>query len=284
MNDTQADRLQVVTSFYADGAETTRLDSGMAQLEAVRTRQLVTRHAPTAPATVLDVGGGAGSHAFWLAERGYAVHLLDLVPALVDAAARQSTGMPRPLASVREGDARSLPFADATADVVLLLGPLYHLTAIGDRMRALAEAARVLRPGGVLFAAGISRWASALYGLAHGLYAQPGFDAAVARVLRDGQNANPSGLRGAFTTAYFHRPAELAAEVADAGFVGGMVEGLEGAACLLPDFDVRWRDPVQRQTMERLADELGTEPSLLGVSAHLLAIAWKAPASDSPAA
>lgn len=72
------------------------------------------------------------------------------------------------LASLRVGDARNLEHADETADAVLLFGPLYHLTERADRMRALAEARRVLRPGGVLFAYAISRYASTIYGLRQG--------------------------------------------------------------------------------------------------------------------
>ena len=79
-----------------------------------------------------------------------------------------------PLASCRVGDARALEMPDETADVVLMLGPLYHLTDAGDRAGALREAARVLKPGGWLFAAAISRYASALDGLARDLLRTPG--------------------------------------------------------------------------------------------------------------
>lgn len=105
--------------------------------------------------------------------------------------------------------------------------------------------------------------------------AQPGFAEVAARTLDDGQNRNPDGLSGAFTTAYFHHPADLRAEVAAADFEILEIEGLEGVACLLPDFDERWRDPEQQRTMLQIADTLGAEPTLLGASAHLLAIARK---------
>ena len=64
------------------------------------------------------------------------------------------------------GDARELTFNDGVADGVLLLGPLYHLTDAPERRRALRETYRVLRPGGVMFAAAISRCASTLDGVA----------------------------------------------------------------------------------------------------------------------
>ena len=62
-------------------------------------------------------------------------------------------------------DARSLDLPDGSADAVLLLGPLYHLASRADRIAAIREAARVLRPGGALFAAAISRWATRIDGM-----------------------------------------------------------------------------------------------------------------------
>jgi sugar phosphate isomerase/epimerase len=85
----------------------------------------------------------------------------------------------------------------------------------------------------------------------------------------------PDRLTGAFTTAYFHRPEELRAELAQAGFQVLQIQGLEGAACPFSDFDERWGDPEQQRKLIELADTLGTEPALLGVSVHLLAIARK---------
>jgi SAM-dependent methyltransferase len=61
-------------------------------------------------------------------------------------------------------DARDLDLGDASVDAVLLLGPLYHLRRRADRVRALSEARRVVRPGGPVFAAAISRWAPRIGG------------------------------------------------------------------------------------------------------------------------
>lgn len=63
------------------------------------------------------------------------------------------------------GDARDLSGVTAGADAVLLLGPLYHLTEASDRASALADARRIVRPGGVVVAVGISRFASLMDGL-----------------------------------------------------------------------------------------------------------------------
>ena len=130
---------------------------------------------------------------------------------------RRTPAPSRGLASAQVADARSLPFADASADAVLMLGPLYHLTEREDRLRALGEALRVLRPGGVVFAAAISRFASLVDGLRGSLFDDPAFASVVERDLAYGQHRNDTGDARYFTTAFFHHPAELAEEIAGSG-------------------------------------------------------------------
>jgi SAM-dependent methyltransferase len=262
-----------IAAYYDRAPEETRLEQGPFQLEEARTRELIERVAPAPPGIVLDVGGAAGAYALWLAGLGYSVHLRDPVPRLVAEARRRSAAADRALASCEVGDARGLEVAGATADIVLLLGPLYHLTDSRDRARALREAARVLKPGGWLFAAAISRWASALDGLARDLFQDPRFAQIVERDVRDGQHRNPTDRLDYFTTAYFHRPDELAEEVLGAGLALHGVYGLEGPAWILPDVSERMANPDRRAALLRAARLLETEASVTGASAHLLAIA-----------
>jgi SAM-dependent methyltransferase len=274
MDDGSAPRLDAaIATFYNRTPEETRLETGPFQLEALRTRELIERHAPPPPATILDIGGAGGAYAGWLAELGYTVHLRDPVPRLVAEARRRSATLSRPIASCEVGDARALTFSPASADVVLLLGPLYHLTDALDRARALTEVARVLKPGGLLFAAAISRWASALDGLARDLFQDPRFAAIVEQDLKDGQHRNTTERVDYFTTAYFHRPEDLRAEVIQAALTVEGVYGLEGPAWFLPDFDERWSDAQRRADMVRLARAFEAEESVAGISAHLLAVA-----------
>jgi SAM-dependent methyltransferase len=224
---------------------------------------------------VLDVGGAGGAYSLWLADAGYTVHLVDPVPRLVAEAESRSAARPRPrrLASCRVGDARALDVPDESADIVLLLGPLYHLTEAADRARALSEARRVLKPGGRLFAAAISRWASPLDGLSRDLFQDPRFAAIVERDLREGQHRNPTERLDYFTTAYFHRPDDLRAEVSDAGLMVEGLYGIEGPGWILSDLTARLADPRRRADLLQVARQLEAEPSLLGASAHLLAVA-----------
>lgn len=263
-----------VLGYYALGLERGRLDEDYFPLERARTREIVRRHLPRPPAVVLDVGGGTGPYALWLAEAGYEVHLVDPVPLHVEqaqaASGERASGR---LARARTGDARSLPFADASADAVLMLGPLYHLTERDDRLRALDEARRVLRPGGFVFVAAISRFASLIDGLRGALFDDPAFAPVVERDLADGQHRNDTGDPRYFTTAFFHHPAELAEEVSAAGLALLDVLALEGPGAYLPDFAGRWADPVARERLLEFLRRVEAEPSLLGVSPHLLAVA-----------
>jgi SAM-dependent methyltransferase len=264
-----------INRYYQEVAEEGRLSAGSSQLEFARTKEIVLRYLQPAPATVLDIGGAAGAYSLWLTELGYQVHLVDAVPRLVEEAQRRSAAAEKPIVSCRVGDARKLEFNDGLADAVLLLGPLYHLTDAGERLCALREAHRVLRHRGVLFAAAISRCASALDGLARNLLADPAFAAIVEQDLAHGEHRNTTGNWDYFTTAYFHRPDELAAEIMSAGFACRAVLGLEGPGWILPDFDQRWADPRRREDLLRIARALENEPSIVGLSAHLLAVAMK---------
>jgi ubiquinone/menaquinone biosynthesis C-methylase UbiE len=265
-----------IEGHYGTGYEDVRLNVGSGKLELERVRELMARFLPAPPAVVLDVGGGTGVHAFWLASKGYEVRLLDLVPLHIDYVRKSSAERSKlPLAEALAGDARSLPWTDSLADAVLLFGPLYHLTGREDRLSALREAHRVLKPGGVLLAAGISRFASALDGIREGFLADPAFAAIVERDLTDGQHQNPTGKFEYFMDTFFHHPDELRGELTEAGFEVEGVLGIEGPGWLAHDFDAWWGDPARRERLLGLARRLESEPSLSGVSAHLLAAARK---------
>jgi SAM-dependent methyltransferase len=181
-----------------------------------------------------------------------------------------------PLAGIEVGDARSLKRADMSVDVVLLFGPLYHLTERADRLQALREAHRILRPGGILLAVGISRFTSALDGLRQGFLDDPDFVQIVERDLTDGQHRNPMNHPAYFTTAFFHDPKELEIEVEESGFQYKMTLPIEGPFWLSSYVTENFNDQRRREQFLVLMRRLEQEPSLLGVSAHLLAIAHKA--------
>jgi ubiquinone/menaquinone biosynthesis C-methylase UbiE len=263
--------------YYGLGLEVSRLSKANGELEFVRTKEILRRYLPDPPAVVLDVGGGPGAYACWLAQEGYEVHLIDPIALHLEQARRASQYQPEsPVRSITQGDARDLDYPDDSADVVLLLGPLYHLTERPDRITALKEAWRVLKRGGLLMAAGISRYASTFAGLIDGYFADPEFERIAQRDLMDGQHRNLTGKPNYFTTAFFHHPVELQEEVQEAGFSIENILSVEGAAVFLQDLDEQWSDPDLKERILVAVRWLETEPSVIGVTGHLMAIATKA--------
>jgi len=261
---------------YNEADEASRLRRGWFQLEQARTQELILRHLPPAPATIIDAGGGAGAYACWLASRGYEVHLIDPVPKHVEQARVASQQQPEhPLASAEVGDARHLPQGEASADAVLLLGPLYHLVERPDRIACLREARRVSRPGGVVWGSAISHFGSLFDSLSNGFFDDPAFAPILARDLEDGQHRNPTSNLMYFTDAFFHRPGELSRDFLAAGFQVIELVAIEGPGWLARDFDRLWNDPAQRERLLAAVRKVEREPSVLGASSHIMAVGRK---------
>ena len=264
-----------ILDYYNNGQEERRLTASLGRLEYIRTWQILERFLPPRPRRVLDVGGGTGVYALPLAGRGYEVHLVDPVPLHVERAKTLSGASHTPLASIEVGDARRLAAPDGTFDVVLLFGPLYHLTIRSERVQALAEARRVLVPGGLIVSAYISRFASACDGIQEGRLREPAFAAIVDRDLTEGIHQNPTSRPDWFTTAYFHRPEEIATEIEDAGLRFDRLLGVEGPGWMNQDLDSWLDDDAARDRLLDVLRRLEAEPALIGMSAHLIALAHR---------
>jgi ubiquinone/menaquinone biosynthesis C-methylase UbiE len=253
-----------IQHFYRDRyVEHDRLTrSGHGQLEFLRTQELIRRHLPKPPARVLDVGGATGVHARWLAADGYEVELVDPLEEHV-AQALQSGGF---AASV--GDARALAQADDSVDVTLLLGPLYHLVEPADRLQALREARRVTRPGGLVVAVGISRYAGLLEWGNNGRLT-PDKVPVFAGLLSTGLHFDdPNG----FTTAYFHCVGELTEEFAAAGLVEVAEFGVEGPAAHTLENAVGEEIERLMPAAVTLARFVEVDPGMVASSLHYLAV------------
>lgn len=234
------------------------------RLELLRTQELLRRYLPPAPAKILDVGGGPGVHAKWLVADGYEVDLIDPIPRHVKQASS--------ICHAAIGDARHLEAADDSYDVVLLLGPLYHLPDPADRRKALAEARRVVRRGGLVAAAAINRYASLFEHAALAHLHTERMQASISDILR---TATYDGNRG-FTLAYFHRAEELENELIKSGLHDVAVFGVEGPAWSLLKVVGQYGVLTPSEalfdsvlTAARLAESYS---ELLASSSHLLAI------------
>ena len=266
---TTGDDIDTIRQHYEGIREEDRLTTGHHELELVRTRQILRRHLPPAPASIIDIGGGTGVHAAWLAEAGYQVHVVDLTPRHVELVTRL---LGERGATAAVGDARQLDAGNASYDAALLLGPLYHLVDRDDRLQALREARRVVKPGGVVAVAAINRFASLFDGLARGFLFDAEFREIVGGDLRDGHHRNVQNRPHWFTTAFFHHPGELAKELVDAGLDLEELVGVEGMAEWMPHLETQWSTREGRQVIVEAAQGIEAEPTLLGLSAHLLAV------------
>jgi ubiquinone/menaquinone biosynthesis C-methylase UbiE len=258
---------QNLFDYYGQGRERDRLQSPQGRLEFVRTQEILLRHLPAPPATVADIGAGAGRYSIWLAARGYQVILRDLVPLHIEQALSSAKEAGVSL-QAEVSDARDLNIEDESVDAVLLLGPLYHLSARPDRIRALKEAQRIGRPGSPIFVAAISRWAAPLDGLVHRLYRDfPDAGPLLDEIIGTGRMAPlyPGSFAG-----FCHRPKELISECWEAGLEFVDLVTVEGLGFALSDLEERWGDPVDKEALLEAVRRTERVEELLGLGPHLL--------------
>jgi SAM-dependent methyltransferase len=258
---------------YARGEERDRLSTAIGQVEFTRTTELILAALPPAPATVADIGGGPGRYAIWLARLGYHVVHRDVVPLHVEQvredAAREGITLESAL-----GDARSIDLASGAVDAVLLLGPLYHLPLRRDRITALAEARRIVKPGGPVFASAISRWAPRLHGDV-ALQLRERFPIVAEQLVKVERNGVLMPLFPGSFLGYCHRPNQLRRELRAAGLERVELASVEGIAFALADLEERMADPATRAVVLEAARATGRVPELVGLGPHLLATGFR---------
>lgn len=273
-----------VLAGYNSGIERNRLRSNLGLIEFARTKELLLENLPQPPAVIYDIGGGYGEYAWWLTSLGYEVHLFDIAETNINMAAELQAEYPECVLAAQEvADARKILRPDASADAVLLMGPLYHIVEQEERLRAIVECWRLLKPEGILFASAITPyatllWATTVYGTKNRLLEEEAFMKMVARELLDGEHIRPSesNYRG-MGRSHFHSANELQAELEAGGFREYQVHGVVGAAWLAPNLDELWRSDVAREALLRTVRLIGTREDIRGLSTHLLSISRKYP-------
>lgn len=258
---------------YNCGVEKGRLHRGLGLIEFARTKEILLEELPPPPAVIYDIGGAYGEYAFFLAEKGYEVHLFDLAEEHIRIARENDKA--DVLMDAAVADARSIPREDASADAILLFGPLYHIVEHEEREKCLAECCRLLKPGGKLFTANITCFATALkytecYDWRPVLDDDDAYRMIEATVRTGLHRGNEIGL------VYFHRPEELRDEVAAAGFTEVELRGVIGPGWIVRNLDEIWPDPVKREAILRIIRLLEREESLMGFSTHFLSISRRA--------
>jgi ubiquinone/menaquinone biosynthesis C-methylase UbiE len=140
-----------IAAYYNSYDEDGRLLSMHGQPEFLTTMRYIERY--VAPgARVIEIGAGTGRYSRAVADMGCTVEAVELIEHNIDVF--KENIKPGQKINITQGNALDLSqFEDASFDAALLLGPLYHLFNDGDKRRALSEALRVTKPGGVVFAA-----------------------------------------------------------------------------------------------------------------------------------
>lgn len=233
-----------IYDFYNAGAEIGRLEHGLGKVEFYRTREILAKYIK-GENVIYDVGGGIGVYSEWLAKRGNEVHLIELAENAVDYAKENMMSDCKFIAET--GDARHIDRPDKSADVVLLMGPLYHLQNIEDRAAALSEAYRVLKDGGLLIAAGISKfsstmWALSVYGEGNNYIDDPIFFDMLRGELTTGNHNRPKEYPYLIAESYFATPKEFAVEIENAGFKEVKFHAVEGCVWFTPHLEEKWEE------------------------------------------
>lgn len=244
------DRTDVVIDYYNNYPEKDRLKSTYGKLEFAHMTELLIRYFPKAPSKICDIGGAAGDYAFYFAKLGYESHLLDLVPRHIDQAKeRAKTENYVDTKNFIIGDALDLPYNDNSFDAIFLSGPLYHLPERNDRLKALKEAKRVLKPKGIITAYSIGRYATLFYGVSTGMIYEHEFVKKLKKEVETGLRYKYSDDQGVLDNAYFHFSEELKEEFEDAGFNIKAVHGVIGAGWMAPNFDKEWENEESRNAI-----------------------------------
>jgi len=241
-------------------------------LEFMRSKEIISRYLSAPQMEIADIGGAAGVYSYWLAAQGHHVHLLDFTPAHIEQAKEYGRKNKMQLSSYHCGDARRLPYEDDRFDMVLVMGPLYHLQEKEDRLLCLAEAKRVLKPGGMLLCALISRYASLFDGFGELLIDDDRFVNILEGTLETGKHS--PGETPYFTSAFFHSPSDIENELMAAGFCSVDLIAIEGFARAVNVADIL-KDERQTNLLLEYIKKTERVPELMGMSDHFFAVTSK---------
>ena len=271
-----------IYNFYNNGAEIGRLERGLGIVEFHRTKEILLRYIDKGM-VIYDIGGGIGMYAAWLAKKGNEVHLIELAESAVEYAKASIMQDCRFVAET--GNALQVNRSDESADVVLLMGPLYHLRDREERLQALREAFRVLKKGGLLVAAGISKfssmtWALSVYGEKKNenlveFLDDPVFFNMIKSEMTTGDHIRPKEYPKFIAEAYFTTSEEMKSEITESGFEVEKAIAVEGCIWFTPHLQEKWEDKASRERLLDLVRMTESEPEMLGMSPHFLMVARK---------
>ncbi|MBQ8957840.1 MAG: class I SAM-dependent methyltransferase [Bacteroidales bacterium] len=266
-----------IYDFYNNGAEIGRLERGLGIVEFHRTKEILSRYI-NGGKVIYDIGGGIGMYAAWLAKLGNEVHLIELAENAVEYA---KANMMQDCHFIAEmGNALEVNRPNESADVVLLMGPLYHLRDRGDRLQAFSEARRVLKKSGLMVAAGISKfgsmtWALSVYGEKNDFIDDPVFFNMILGEMTTGDHIRPTEYPKFVAESYFTTSEEMKTEIAEVSFSVEKAVAVEGCIWFTPHLAEKWEDEASRERLLEIVRITESEPEMMGMSPHFLVVARK---------
>ena len=272
------EKIDEVFEFYNNGAEKGRLERGLGKVEFYRTKEILKKYITNSKNKIYDIGGGIGIYSSWLSGMNHEVHLLELAPWAVEYAIRNQKENNTFIAEVC--DARNIHRDDESADIVLLMGPLYHLPNKDDRLRVLKEAKRILKKNGLLFSVGISRfssttWALSTYGKDNNFLDDDIFNNMIDNEISSGIHIRPKEYPHFIAQAYFHTPLELQREIESVGFETIQKHAIEGVIWITPCLDEKWEDKKSRERLLNVVRHTENEDEIMGMSPHFMVVSKK---------
>lgn len=272
------ENIDEVLKFYNSGAEEGRLERGLGKVELYRTKEILKRYIKSTNNVIYDVGGGIGVYSSWLADMNNKVHLLELSPWAAEYARNNQNKSNEFIAEVC--DARAIDRMEESADIVMLMGPLYHLQSKEDRIQVLNEARRVLKKGGLLFSVGISKfssttWALSTYGKDNNFLDEDIYMKMIKEELSTGIHNRPKEYPYFISQSYFHTPMQLEKEIESVGFETINKYAIEGSIWITPCLDQKWEDKKSRERLLEVLRCTESEDSIMGLSPHFMIVSQK---------
>lgn len=217
---------------------------------------------------IFDIGGGPGRYSIYLAEKGHKVSLLDLSKRNIEVAKEKSRERNVLLEDYIHGNALELEGYEQKYDVVLLMGPLYHLVNEADRKIAIKNALELLKPNGIIVASFISNYAP-IQDYLKKLYPIESVDEVIG-YLEDGVSEGNKG----FTTAYFTDYKEAKDLMNSFGLTEIIFAGVENILGSKEEEINMLEDDEYKKWLD-IGYKLSKDENLIGTSEHFLYIGQK---------
>lgn len=266
-----------VRNYYKSFDEQKRLlSSNSGRLEFETTMEILKKNLPE-KAAILDLGGGAGAYSFPLAAEGYEVYLADLSEDLIDKAKEYGKTQNACPGAYDVRNATDLSaYQDEQFDVVILLGPLYHLLEEAERKQCVAEIRRVLKPGGLVFAGFIPRLSGSI-GIVDRYFNHPGQvnEEILQRVFETGKFSNL--LDVGFQEGYYPTVDQIEDLFSANGFQKKLMRSLRGFGYEKEDalYRLETENPEMFKTAMKLLNDTSEQKAIIEMCGHAIYVGCK---------